>query len=119
LIDARFGMYFEETEWCVRIARAGWRLTYVPSSIVLHKIQLDRHDQSPKVTYYMARNRLLFLRLTGAPSSAWLNAMVVQDLRTWLSWRIKPKWRGRSAQRVAIQRGWRDFLRGRFGMIER
>jgi hypothetical protein len=118
LIDARFGMYFEETEWCVRIARAGWRLTYVPTSVVLHKIQLDRHEQSARVTYYMARNRLLFLRLTRAPLSGWLNAMVAQDLRTWLSWRIKPKWRARSAQRIAIQRGWRDFFRGKFGMAE-
>jgi GT2 family glycosyltransferase len=118
LIDARFGMYFEETEWCVRIARAGWRLTYVPTSVVRHKIQLERHDLSPRVTYYMARNRLLFLRLTRAPLGAWLNAMVAQDLRTWLSWRIRPKWRGRQAQRIAIQHGWRDFFRGRFGMAE-
>jgi GT2 family glycosyltransferase len=118
LIDVRFGMYFEEVEWCVRIARAGWRLVYAPASVVWHKIKLERHDQSPRVTYYMARNRLLFLRLTGAPPSAWMNALVRQDLRTWLSWTLRPKWRNRAPQRGAMTQAYRDYLRGRFGMVQ-
>jgi hypothetical protein len=118
LIDPRFGMYFEETEWCVRIIRAGWRLVYEPAAVVWHKIKLDKHDASPRVTYYMARNRLLFLRLTHAPARVWFKAAITQDLRTWLSWRVKSKWRSRAAQRDAMRRGWRDFLHGRFGMAE-
>lgn len=118
LIDARFGMYFEETEWCVRIARSGWRLVYVPDAIVWHKIKLDQHDASPRVTYYMARNRLLFLHLTRAPAHGWLQAVVGQDLRTWLSWTLRPKWRGRAQQRAALMRAYGDYFRGRFGMIQ-
>lgn len=116
LLDERFGMYYEETEWCVRMKRAGHRVVYVPTSKVWHKVQLGRHEWTPYVTYYMARNRLLFLRLTHASMRTWLVAILVQDLRTWLSWRLRRKWRGRAAQRVAMGKGWRDFLRGRFGM---
>ncbi len=116
LLDERFGMYYEETEWCVRIRRAGWRIVYVPTSRVWHKVRLDRQDWSPAITYYMARNRLLFLRLTRASFTTWLQAAVFQDLRTWLSWRLRPKWRGRAAQRRALCHAWGDFLRGRFGM---
>lgn len=116
LLDERFGMYYEETEWCTRIVRAGWRIVYVPNSKVWHKVQIERQDRSPRITYYMARNRLLFLRATHASLATWLYAIFIQDLRTWLSWRIRPKWRQRAAQRIAMQRAWMDFLRGHFGM---
>ena len=29
-LDERFFYYWEETEWCVRAARAGWRIVHVP-----------------------------------------------------------------------------------------
>jgi GT2 family glycosyltransferase len=117
LLDERFGMYYEETEWCVRIARRGWRVVYVPSSRLWHKIAPAQQDQSPRITYYMTRNRLLFLRLSHAPIRAWFHAVLLQDVRTWAAWRLRSKWRGRAAQRAALRRGWRDFAIGRFGMI--
>jgi GT2 family glycosyltransferase len=117
LLDERFGMYYEETEWCVRLARAGWSLWYEPKSVILHKIKPVQQNQSPRITYYMTRNRLLFLRLTHAPLRAWLHALVLQDLRTWCSWRIKKRWQGKRDQRLALVQGWRDFLHQRFGMV--
>lgn len=117
LLDERFGMYYEETEWCVRIARAGWRVVTVPQSVLWHKIRPNQQDQSPRITYYMTRNRLLFLRLTRAPFRTWFHALVLQDLRTWVSWRIRRRWRWRAAQRDALFRAWWDFLQNRFGML--
>ncbi|MFC1466091.1 MAG: glycosyltransferase family 2 protein [Candidatus Brachytrichaceae bacterium NZ_4S206] len=116
LLDPRFFMYYEETEWCVRIRRAGWRIIYVPSSIIWHKIEPAKQAESARIAYYMTRNRLLFLRLTRAPLIAWLNAAFLQDGRTWLSYTVRPKWRHKAAQRRAILRGWTDFLHGHFGM---
>jgi hypothetical protein len=117
LLDERFGMYYEETEWCVRIARHGWRIACVPDGRLWHKIRPARQDVSPRITYYMTRNRLLFLRLTRAPLRAWLHAVLVQDLRTWLSWKLKPRWRHRAPQRAAMRLAWADFIRRRFGMV--
>ena len=34
--DERFHMYGEDNEWCLRIRRAGWRLLFVPESVVMH-----------------------------------------------------------------------------------
>lgn len=119
LLDPRFGMYFEETEWCVRIARHGWRIHYTPTSRILHKVDPLKQDWSPRIAYYMTRNRLLFLRLTGAPLRAWIDAVLLQDLRTWVSWTVKPKWRHRSPQRAAMVDAWRDFMCGHFGMASR
>lgn len=116
LLDERFFMYFEETEWCVRIRRAGFRILHVPQSRVLHKIPLNARFDKEYLAYYMTRNRLLFLRATGAPLSAWLHALIVQDLRTYASLVLRPKWRYR-AGREGMRRGWIDFWRGRFGPL--
>jgi GT2 family glycosyltransferase len=117
LLDARFGMYYEETEWCVRIHRHGWKVMVTPASVIWHKIDPLRQAESPRIAYYMTRNRLLFLSLTRAPVLAWLNAALAQDGRTWLSYTLRPKWRNKRNQKMAMQRGWADFLRGRFGMV--
>ncbi|HZU06760.1 MAG TPA: glycosyltransferase family 2 protein [Chloroflexota bacterium] len=36
LLDERFFMYFEETDWCARARRAGWELWQVPAATVVH-----------------------------------------------------------------------------------
>jgi GT2 family glycosyltransferase len=38
LLDERFFVYYEESEWCVRAARAGFRIVYVPAAHIWHKI---------------------------------------------------------------------------------
>jgi GT2 family glycosyltransferase len=107
-------MYYEETEWCVRAARAGFRIVHVPGATVLHKIPLNARFDQEYLAYFMTRNRLLFLRATRARPLTWLCVMF-QDLRTYLSLCLRPKWRKR-AGREGMRRGWIDFWLGRFGM---
>jgi GT2 family glycosyltransferase len=35
-IDERFFMYAEETDWCYRMAQAGWKVYYVPDAHIMH-----------------------------------------------------------------------------------
>ncbi|MCU0492444.1 MAG: glycosyltransferase family 2 protein [Chloroflexaceae bacterium] len=113
LLDERFFMYFEETEWCVRIARAGFRILQVPTALVRHKIPLNARYDKEYLAYYMTRNRLLFLWATHARWSTRCMAMS-QDIRTYLSICLRPKWRNRPG-RVGMREAWFDFWRGRFG----
>ena len=115
LLDERFFMYYEETEWCVRVRRAGWRIVHVPAAQLWHKIPIIDRVDKPYVAYYMTRNRLLFLRTVGGSPRAWLHALLIQDLRTCLSYTLRPKWRGRQRQRDAMLCGLRDYWLGRFG----
>lgn len=114
-LDERFYMYYEETEWCVRAAKAGFRIVHVPQALIYHKIPLNARADKPYVAYYMTRNRLLFLKATHAKLSTWLHAIIVQDLRTCVSLSLRPKWRHRGRQRDAMLQAWNDFLKGRFG----
>jgi GT2 family glycosyltransferase len=115
LLDERFFMYYEETEWCTRVQRAGLRIVHVPAAQIWHKIPLQDRVDRPYVAYYMTRNRLLFLQATRAQPSAWFDALFLQSLRTLASYTLRPKWRSRRAQRNAIWYGTRDFMLRRWG----
>lgn len=118
LLDERFFMYYEETEWCVRAARAGFRIRHAPAARLWHKIPLDARFDKEYLAYYMTRNRLLFLWATRAGLGTWLNALLLQDLRTYASLCLRPKWRRRKG-RVGMRLAWLDFWRGHFGQSRR
>jgi len=60
LFDEDYFLYREETDFCIRAIRKGWKIVYVPCSIVLHKYKYGR--MPPWVTYYFSRNSLLLLK---------------------------------------------------------
>ena len=68
LLPEDFFMYFEETEFCVRATRAGWRVVVDPSAEIEHRfVSLDGLPTETLI-YYFVRNRLLFgLRHTEVP----------------------------------------------------
>lgn len=114
MLDERFFYYWEETEWCLRARRAGWRVVQVPQARLWHKGVRRDYRPSPDITYYNTRNRLLMMRKHKAP--AWQIARVSgQNLKTLLSWSIRPKWRGMRDHRNALAQGMMDGVRGRWG----
>jgi hypothetical protein len=117
LLDQRFFAYYEETEWCVRITRAGYKILQVPQAKIWHKISPVTREASPQVHYYMTRNRLLFLKLAQVGLMAWLNTLFDYS-RTLLSWTLKPKWRHKAPQRRAMLQAILDYRRERFGRVE-
>jgi len=36
LLDKNYFMYFEDTDWCYRFARAGWKVVFLPDAKVIH-----------------------------------------------------------------------------------
>ena len=117
LLDHRFFAYYEESEWCIRAARGGFKILHVPQAKVWHKISPSIRETSPQVHYYMTRNRLLFLKLTGAGIMPWLCTLFSYG-RTLLSWTLKPRWRCKAAQRQAMVRAIVDYWRGCFGKVK-
>src|SRR5262249_24015795 len=95
-LDERFFLYFEETECCARARRAGYRVTYVPSAWIWHKIEPEARSRSPVYQYYMTRNRLLFLRCRGADPLT-IALVIGQMLRPAASWLARPRHSARRA----------------------
>ncbi len=114
LIDQRFFYYWEETEWCTRIAGLGWRVLFVPQSKIWHKGVQREYNPSPNVTYYAVRNRLLLLQKHHAPLKVWIRTIFFY-MRTLLAWTLKPKWKFKKDHRNALWQGMKDFLFRRWG----
>jgi len=116
LLDDKFFMYYEETEWCVRASRAGYGIAFIPNAMMWHKISIEARAASPRTYYYMTRNRLLFLSNTRPGLRTWFYTFGEYG-RTLASWTLRPKWQDRRHLRVVMLRAIRDFSLGRFGQL--
>jgi len=116
MLDPDYFLYWEETEWCLRAGRAGWKTVNVPKSRLWHKGVQSDYQPKPYVTYYMTRNHLFTLFKYKAPPIAWIYTLI-QIIRSLVSWTIKPKWRSKREHRNAMWRGFVDFLRCRQGSM--
>lgn len=59
LLDDEYFLYWEETDWCTRINKAGYKLLYVPQAKIWHKVPLSTSKTN---LYYMTKNRFLFIK---------------------------------------------------------
>jgi len=116
LLDDQFFMYYEETEWCVRAGRAGYKLAVVPMAMIWHRISIEERAVSPRTYYYMVRNRLLFLHKTRATYQPWFYT-ITEYARTFMSWSLRPKWQNRRHLRGTMLKAVRDYSRGRYGQM--
>jgi GT2 family glycosyltransferase len=56
-------LYYEEHDWCMSAQRHGYNMYYIGTSHIIHKESISTGgDESPQKTYYLTRNRLLFMR---------------------------------------------------------
>ena len=55
-------LYYEELDWSMMIRRAGYDIWYEPSFTIYHKESQSTGQNSPLRTYYLTRNRLLFVK---------------------------------------------------------
>lgn len=55
-------LYYEELDWSMMIRRAGYDIWYDPACTIFHKESQSTGQNSPLRTYYITRNRLLFVK---------------------------------------------------------
>lgn len=69
-----FFLYYEELDWCESIKNAGYKIYVVPQSKIYHKESMSVGKNSTLKTYYMTRNRLLFMRrhTSGVTKISWM-----------------------------------------------
>jgi GT2 family glycosyltransferase len=65
--DEALFLYYEDVDLSLRGRARGWRYGYVPSSVVRHAHSASTGTDSPLVSYYNDRNRLLVLARHGSP----------------------------------------------------
>jgi GT2 family glycosyltransferase len=111
--DARFFAYCEDVDLSVRARRAGFRVLFVPASLVYHEASREPDRVSLRI-YYSTRNLFEVMRKHGA----WYNwaSFAAHFLVRWLGFfaalavvRRQPR------HAMALALGMADFARGRLG----
>lgn len=62
LMSEMFFLYYEELDWAARFKKAGYQIHYVGTAEVFHKESVSTGKNSPFKTFYLYRNRLLYVR---------------------------------------------------------
>ena len=57
-----FFLYYEELDWSEQMKRAGYQIYVEPQATIFHKESVSTGKDSPLKTYYLTRNRILFMR---------------------------------------------------------
>ncbi len=62
MMPEEFFLYYEELDWCAQIKRAGYTIYVEPRAVIYHKESVSVGKLSLLKTYYINRNRILFMR---------------------------------------------------------
>jgi GT2 family glycosyltransferase len=61
--DERFFMYYEDSDFSLRVRKAGFRMLIVPKARMWHSVsQSSQGSNSPNERYWMGRSSVLFFR---------------------------------------------------------
>ena len=62
LMDNNFFLYYEELDWCEKFRRTGKKIWFTGHTKIYHKESMSVGKESRMKTYFMTRNRMLFIR---------------------------------------------------------
>jgi GT2 family glycosyltransferase len=106
LLNEMYFAYYEETEWCTKARKAGFKVVYVPKARIWDKG--PKRGKSELAMYYLTRNRFLFVKRNS--SSNQLIVFNIFFLTTDLLGQMKNKLFLRPKLFIAYLKGIRDGL---------
>jgi len=62
LLDERFFMYGEETDWCCRFKKAGWRILFTPDAEIIHLGGASTRQMSSEMFLQYVKSMLLLFK---------------------------------------------------------
>lgn len=103
LLDERFFLYWEDSDWGLRACAAGFKSLVVPSARIWHKVSASSGgNDSPLKAYHKTRGQLLFADLHAPLAKKRLIFGFIKDI-LWLL--LKSKKKGRLKRAAAILAG--------------
>lgn len=62
LLDERYWLYAEDTDYCLRLRAAGGRIVHEPRALVLHKVSRTAGADTPRKAYLKSRSHMQLIR---------------------------------------------------------
>ena len=104
LLSEDYFLYYEELDFCEAVRAGGWEIMYTSQSHIYHRESSSIGKTNPLKTYYMFRNRWLFMRNWYSGFSYYL--FVLYFLTVGVPWHLFQHWRkGEKAHMQAIWQG--------------
>ncbi|MDZ7742074.1 MAG: glycosyltransferase family 2 protein [Bacteroidota bacterium] len=105
-----FFLYYEELDWQERIRKAGYRILYIPQSLVYHKESFSVGKESALQAYWQNRNRLLLIRRNFGWYETLISFVYLTIVTTpyrSLKYAMQGKWRSIKVYFIAL--GWHYY----------
>lgn len=109
-----FFLYYEEIDWSIMFARAGYEIWYEPGCTVYHKESRSTGQNSPLRVYYLTRNRLYLVRRHSPPIDKYLSyayLIGIAYIKSIIIYTVQ----GHFGHAKAVISGIRDFILKRYG----
>ena len=109
-------LYYEELDWSMMIRRASYDIWYEPACTIYHKESQTTGQNSPLRTYYITRNRLLFVKRNNPNATRYLSYLYLFGIVA-LRDIIKYTLQGRSDLAKATLKAICDFRHSHFSFL--
>ena len=110
-LDERYFIYAEDVDWCLRARRAGYRLLFVPTARLWHRVSATSGAASPWKVYQRTRANLTLFstHARGIGRLGWLPCYAAQEAAR-MAWLI---FTGHARAAMALPRAFADAAAGR------
>ena len=103
-------LYYEDTEFCIKLQRAGYFILYEPNAVIYHKESRSTQKGSWLYQYYNQRNYLYMVKCYGSNKSKAYTGRLIKCFKELI--------RGRRDWTATVT-ATMDFLRGKMGRKDR
>jgi len=122
LFDESYFCYWDETDYCARAKKAGYKLSYAPRARIWHKVllnvkpwyrRLSRKDQTSMSLhwiYYVTRNNIKFMKKYATKRQYLSFLLYFFGYRFWFSTGVSLVYHRNIVELLAFYRGVRDGL---------
>lgn len=112
LLSDEYFMYYEDVDYCLRIAQANYKIEYIPNAIVYHKVGKTSGGEESKLSiYYNNRNRLILMKKFKLPLRCKIYTYCTRIIRL-----VHGTFRGTNDK--IIFKAWKDYRKGIIGKVE-
>ena len=108
LMDERFFIYFEETDWCYRTKNHGWKIYFSPDAEMIHYGGQTTSRQSAKMATIYSQSLLKYFQKHYGQVAALvvrILAVIETGLRLvywWLTWLMRSQRRGYATYKISV-----------------
>jgi len=116
LFDENYFLYTEDTDFCIRAVKAGYKIYLTPGSKIFHKVNMStKGSYSTLPLYYTTRNRLYFAK-KNFPKFYFITVTYI--FLTMILKSIKWILTGKLKNIAAVQKAFYDFFFGKMGKTD-